>query len=69
MHDLPKPKPSTPIRFVNTRCPKCHRVTSRLSFRTSSVSCNWTDCGHTWIEHEREAAHDRPVTAQDRPSS
>ena len=30
---LPKPIPMQPVGFVNTRCPKCQRVTSYLSFR------------------------------------
>jgi hypothetical protein len=31
MHGRPKPELSTPIRFVNAHCPKCHRVTSHLT--------------------------------------
>jgi hypothetical protein len=54
MHYLPKPDPRPPIGFVNTRCPKCHRVTSYLKLRTSPmVSCKWVDCGHTWVEPEQ----------------
>ena len=50
MHDLPKPMPPS-VGFVNTRCPKCHRITSYLSVQaTPLITCTWTNCGYTWCE-------------------
>ena len=50
IHYLPKPVPNPAAGFLNSRCPKCHRVTSHLTLRTSSMmSCNWDDCGHRWM--------------------
>ena len=53
MHFLPKPIPSQSVGFVSTRCPKCQRITSYLSFQGAPlVTCAWTNCGHTWIESQ-----------------
>jgi len=63
MHFLPKPIPMQPVGFVNTRCPKCQRVTSYLSLQvTSLVTCTWSNCGYTWCE-----SADQRVAGQDRP--
>ena len=51
MHYLPKPIPPRPVGFVNTRCPKCQRVTSYLSLQiTPLITCTWSNCGHTWVK-------------------
>ena len=51
MHYLSQGEPSRAVRFVNTRCPKCQRVTSYLSLQTSpTLHCTWTDCAHSWTE-------------------
>ena len=58
MHFLPKPIPPESVGFVSTRCPKCRRITSYLSFQGAPlVTCAWTNCGHTWIE-SRERVRD-----------
>ena len=62
MHFLPKPIPMQPVGFVNTRCPKCQRVTSYLSLQVPPlVTCTWSNCGYTWCE-----SADQRVAAQDR---
>ena len=54
VHYLPKPIPQPPNGFVTTRCPKCQRLTSYLSFQGAPVvMCAWTNCGHTWIESQQ----------------
>jgi hypothetical protein len=60
MHDMRKPDPPTPIRFVNMQCPKCHLVTPHVTLQTSSmVSCSWTDCGQRWIQQEGDVPASR----------
>ena len=62
MHYLPKPIPPQPVGFVNTRCPKCQRVTSYLSFQiTPLLTCTWSNCGYTWVK-----SADQRVADQDR---
>jgi hypothetical protein len=56
MHYLSKTDSQQAIGFVTVRCPKCHRLTSSLSVRTSpKMSCKWTDCGYSWIEQPPSA--------------
>jgi hypothetical protein len=60
MHYLPKPIPEPIVGFVNTRCPKCQRVTSYLSFRvTPLITCAWTNCGYTWFESADQCVDDQ----------
>ena len=43
--------PPRPVGFAHTRCPKCQRVTSYLSFQiTPLITCTWSNCGHTWVK-------------------
>ena len=57
-----KPIPVLPVGFVNTRCPRCQRVTSYLSLQvTPLVTCTWSNCGYTWCE-----SADQPVAGQER---
>ena len=60
MPNLPRPLPSQPIvGFVQTRCPRCHRRTSYLSFESSAViSCTWSNCGYTWFKSAEQAIAD-----------
>jgi hypothetical protein len=69
MHYLPKAGSSrSVVGFVSTRCPKCHRITSYLSFQTSPLlSCTWTDCGHAWVEPETQPRADQTARASDEP--
>jgi hypothetical protein len=60
VHYLPKPISPQPNGFVTTRCPKCQRLTSYLSFQiTGLITCTWTNCGYTWVESDRQPVAQR----------